>query len=51
MEKNSQNNDILLYMSLNQDQTCLVVGTEKGFKVYETIPFKLRYQRSNQLIY
>ena len=36
----------LLYMSLNQDQTCLVVGTENGFKVYDTIPFKLRYQRS-----
>ena len=51
MEKNSQNNDILLYMSLNQDQTCLVVGTEKGFKVYETIPFKFRYQRSNKIIY
>ena len=37
--------DNLLYISLNQDQTCLVVGTEKGFKVYDTIPFKLRYQR------
>ncbi len=35
----------LLYMSLNQDQSCLVVGTEKGFRVYDTIPFKLRYQR------
>ena len=38
--------DNLLYISLNQDQTCLVVGTEKGFKVYDTIPFKLRYQRA-----
>ena len=37
--------DNLLYISLNQDQTCLVVGTEKGFKVYDTIPFKLRSQR------
>lgn len=41
---NSKEDD-LLYMSLNQDQTCLVVGTEKGFKVYETMPFKLSYQR------
>ena len=33
-------------MSLNQDQSSLVVGTEKGFRLYDTIPFKLRYQRS-----
>lgn len=36
----------LLYISLNQDQSCLVIGTENGFKVYDTIPIKLRYQRS-----
>ena len=38
--------DGLLYISLNQDQSCLVIGTENGFKVYDTIPIKLRYQRS-----
>ncbi len=38
--------DGLLYISLNQDQSCLVLGTENGFKVYDTIPIKLRYQRS-----
>jgi hypothetical protein len=41
----SQKDEGLLYMSLNQDQSCLVVGTENGFKLYDTIPFKLRYQR------
>jgi len=46
MSKKSPNSEGLLYMSLNQDQSCIVVGTEKGFKVYDTIPFKLRYQRS-----
>ena len=38
--------DGLLYISLNQDQSCLVLGTENGFKVYDSIPIKLRYQRS-----
>ena len=37
--------DGLLYLSLNQDQSCLVVGTETGFRVYDTVPLKLRYQR------
>jgi hypothetical protein len=37
--------DNLLYMTFNQDQTCIVIGTETGFKVYDTIPIKLRYQR------
>lgn len=37
----------LLYMSFNQDQSCLVVGTERGFKIYDTNPFKLRHERSN----
>lgn len=51
MANNSTNDDALLYISLNQDQSCLVVGTEKGFKVYETIPFKLRYQRSKNILF
>lgn len=36
----------LLYMSFNQDQSSLVVGTERGFKIYDTNPFKLRHERS-----
>lgn len=45
MQNSSSKSEGLLYMSLNQDQSCLVVGTENGFKLYDTIPFKLRYQR------
>ena len=30
----SQTDEGLLYMSLNQDQSCLVVGTENGFNKY-----------------
>jgi len=46
MQNSPMKDEGLLYMSLNQDQTCLVVGTEKGFRLYDTVPFKLRYQRS-----
>ena len=42
---NNTKDDGLLYLSFNQDQSCLVVGTETGFRIYDTIPFKLRYQR------
>ena len=43
--QNNPKDDGLLYFSINQDQTCLVVGTEKGFRLYDLIPLKLRYQR------
>lgn len=36
----------LLYFSFNQDFTCLVAGTERGFKIYNTNPFGLKYERS-----
>ena len=45
MQNSQSQDDGLLYMSLNQDQSSIVVGTENGFKVYDTIPLKLRYQR------
>ena len=41
--QNNPKDDGLLYFSINQDQTCLVVGTEKGFRLYDLIPLKLRY--------
>jgi len=45
MDNNSAKDEGILYISFNQDQTCLVVGTENGFKLFDIIPFKLRYQR------
>jgi len=36
----------LLFCNFNQDQTCLIVGTTKGFSVYRTNPFTLCYQQS-----
>ena len=43
--QNNPKDDSLLYLSINQDQSCLVVGTESGFRLYDLVPFKLRYQR------
>ena len=37
----------LLYISFNQDQSCIVAGTERGFKIFDVHPFKLKFERSN----
>jgi hypothetical protein len=36
----------ILYISFNQDSSCFVVGTERGFKIYNTFPFALKTERS-----
>jgi len=38
--------DRMLYISYNQDTTGFSVGTEKGFKIFNTYPFELCYERS-----
>jgi len=35
----------ILYISFNQDFTCFVCGTESGFRVYSTDPFRLTFSR------
>lgn len=35
----------ILYISFNQDQSCFVCGTETGFRVYHTDPFRLTFRR------
>lgn len=39
----------ILYVSFNQDSSCFSVGTETGFKIYNTNPYKPNFERSNYL--
>lgn len=36
----------ILYIAFNQDQSCFVCGTETGFRVYSTDPFRLTFRRN-----
>lgn len=35
----------LLYFNYNHNSSCFAIGTEKGFIVYDTEPFRLRFKR------
>lgn len=37
----------ILYIGFNQDYKCFSVGTKVGFRIYNTEPFKLNFERSN----
>ena len=39
----------ILYLAFNQDSTCFSVGTETGFKIFNTNPFKDNFERSKYL--
>lgn len=39
--------DQMLCITFNQDASCIAVGTEKGFKIYNANPFKDSFDRSN----
>jgi hypothetical protein len=42
----STTDDQMLSMAFNQDSTCFAIGTEKGFQIYNTYPFKDKFERS-----
>ena len=37
--------DKMIDVSFNQDNSCFSIGTENGFKIYQTYPFKGPYER------
>ena len=50
MEKEEENKLEILYIGFNQDNKCFSVGTNIGFRIYNTDPFKLNFERSNSII-
>jgi hypothetical protein len=36
----------ILYLNFNQDNTCISLGTDMGFIIYNISPFKEIYKRS-----
>ena len=45
MNDTAQVEDQMLYVSFNQDSSCFALGTERGFKVYSSFPFKDKYNK------
>jgi len=43
----NQQDDSMLYVTFNQDGSCFAVGTEKGFKIYNSYPFRDNFERCN----
>ena len=46
MNNTNENNNKILNISFNQDNSCFSVSTEKGFKIYETFPFQREYEKN-----
>ena len=44
-EKNDNMLNKILNISFNQDNSCFSIGTENGFMIFETYPFKNQYKR------
>ena len=42
--------DQMLFVTFNQDASCFAVGTEKGFKIFNSFPFKDSFERSKLII-
>jgi hypothetical protein len=44
-KKEEQTNQQILNINFNQDGTCFAIGTQKGFRIYNTCPFKENIER------
>ena len=43
---NNNNSNKMLYISFNQNSSCFAIGTENGFIIYSTFPFKDKFTRN-----
>ncbi len=41
--------DQMICVSFNQDNSCFAVGTERGFKIYNSYPFKDNFERGKKI--
>ena len=42
----NNNSNKMLYISFNQNSSCFAIGTENGFIIYSTFPFKDKFTRN-----
>lgn len=48
--KEEQPNQQILSISFNQDGSCFAIGSQKGFRIYNSYPFKENIERRIILI-
>ena len=41
-----QSSNTILYLSFSYDNSFLLVGTEGGFRIYDSCPLKMKFERS-----
>ena len=46
MNNINENNNQILNISFNQDNSCFSISTNNGFKIYETFPFQKEYEKN-----
>ena len=51
MEQTNSNMDTILSISFNQDASCFAAGTERGFRIFNTFPYKDNFERGRNFIY
>ena len=44
---NKRTHHQILYVSFNQDFTCISIGTDEGYLIYNIEPLKLIFEKSN----
>lgn len=47
--KENSNNQQILSINFNQDSSCFAIGTQTGFRIYNSSPFKENIERSKKI--